>query len=511
MIKRLSWTISATVMLAASLSLAAPTGAPAGFSCPQYKFDTKEFSLSDLNPAAQTISGVALPATNQVLYRGAYEANGQFDFSLALRGLFKEQHWYVGSPLFWGITQVLKKSWGLNNDFLPSGGLPLKMREYFSSRGILDDVETLLHCAPDKGYSAQTANALAADLMNKAFRRTDTSALQENFFNILNPLYYRADFQAQGLGNNAVDFIISSAYDQVAAVYGKKVLVMKDTRKRAFDLGYWNKAHNDIFWHHWVDNGEVNVPGYITSDELLGYQQRKVDRPLTGWGEYYVNPIDYAIYRHSYKGQTIVLLLDGHDASCISKGDDGRYYYCPKNWDNISKDIVPYPEAGKKNYRSEAAIMGAFVLCDEGDTCTLPAAFWTEYGKTVQRDIPAAAAALIKAIKIDGKAVQYVSAEQVAAPDNGFEGIKVVSATYLKSADRSKKTNGNVTKKAAQFLDGKTSVEYKVSSTFLGITDDGSPKEFELKWICPKDPKDIKIQKVPAPAENKRFTVSCEE
>ncbi|MNT70585.1 hypothetical protein D3C72_2089900 [compost metagenome] len=106
--------------------------------------------------------------------------------------------------------------------------------------------------------------------------------------------------------------------------------------------------------------------------------------------------------------------------------------------------------------------------------------------------------------------IQYFPAGTVDAPANVFEGIKVVSATYLKPAERSKKADGNVTKKAAEFLNGNWEIEYKVSSKFLGMPYEAG-REFELKWVCPKNPKDVQVTKVDAPAENKRFTVKCEE
>jgi|GEM_PF-2667567 hypothetical protein len=504
---KVSGLLTLAIAFTASWSWAAPGSSPAGFNCPQYRFEKREFSFAGLNPAAENYNSIALPATGQTLYRGAYEANGQFDFAISMRGLFNEANWFVGSPLHWGLSQVLKKAWDINAPFLPNGGLPYTLSAYFQSRGILGDVQTLMSCAPAKGYSQTAANILAADLMNKAFAAMGKDNFENNFLNISNPVYYRADFQAQGFGNNAVDFIISSAYDQVAAVYGKKILVMKDTRKRAVDLGFWNKKHNDVFWHHWVDNGEINTPGYITADELLGYQSRKTDRPQVGWGGYYANLIDYAIYRHKIGSQNVVLLLDGQNSACMTKGDDSRYYVCEQNWGNITSDVVPYPTTATKNYKTQIGLIGVFVLCDAGQKCTIPESFWNDYGKTVTRPLPIEAKKfLAAATTVDGKEVQFIPSGQTVAPANAFEGIKVISATFGKPGAK----KSNVAKKAAEFLNGNTEMEYKVSSKFLGLTyEDG--REFELKWICPKDPKDVQSVKIDAPAEGKKFTVKCED
>ncbi|MEN0060123.1 MAG: hypothetical protein AAGB31_14890, partial [Bdellovibrio sp.] len=163
-----------------------PLGKIANLKCEAYKYEDSEYSLSPLNPQAQVVGGIELPANKQVLYRGTYESNPQFGLDTALRGLFYEDYWYLGSPLFWGITEILKKNWSMDRAFLPSGGLPFKISDYLESRNILKDAQTLLDCSPKNGFSPEMAGRLAADLMNKSFKRTQKDRLQNDFFNIEN-------------------------------------------------------------------------------------------------------------------------------------------------------------------------------------------------------------------------------------------------------------------------------------------------------------------------------------
>ena len=253
--------ILAIALVSSSLASAA--------SCPQYVPSPGVASLSNLNPPAHQYGGISYPSQQQTLFRGAMEGNATFSLEKVLQGIFKERSWYIGSPLFFGITQVLTGQWDLNHTFFPSGGLPLQMRDYFRARKILSDIETLLRC--QDSYSAAEANDLAADLSNKVFQRMDGRKIEQTFFDMSDPGYYTDSTQSLGFGNNAVDFIISTTYDQIATLYGAKILVYRDSQNRSFDLTFYNRQKNNYFVDAWVDKGEINTPGYITSDDILGY------------------------------------------------------------------------------------------------------------------------------------------------------------------------------------------------------------------------------------------------
>ncbi|MEN0060257.1 MAG: hypothetical protein AAGB31_15570, partial [Bdellovibrio sp.] len=229
------------------------------------------------------------------------------------------------------------------------------------------------------------------------------------------------------------------------------------------------------------------------------------------WGEYYANPIDYAIYRFKEtKNNTLLLVLDGEGSPCITKADNGRYYKCAYNWNTIISDIVPYP-APSKSYKAQAPLIGVLSLCSDNEACEPPESLWKEYGKTVQRSLPPGLANLVANLKIKGKNIKFTTSQAVEVPEDSFDGIKVLSATYLKPNERSRRNDGNATVAAANFLNGKTKETYKISSRFIGVMDTGEDREFEIQWVCSGDVKNKRTQKVSAPAENKVIPISCED
>lgn len=385
--------------------------------CPSIQSD--EYTLRGFNPAVHELSpGISLPGNfnQRVLYRGIYHSNRQFDFSKVLAGLFGENGWYIGSPMFWGITQVLTGDKSLDHDFLPSGNLPLKMREYFEIRQILKPIEELLNCKAPQHYKIQEAEALAAVLMNKVFFHFSKN-IEKTYLNIADPNYYERSYQQLGLANNAVDFIIASNYDQVASLYGNKILVLKDKRTRGVDLGYWNYVHNQAFFSWWVDNGEIDIPGYVTSEEVLGFQQRKKDRdPSKAWGKDLPNsPIDFAVYGIEMGGEKLALLLDGQDQLCIAQGSDQKYYPCKDYWSdkNILKAPVPFPEVLEQKKQSRMPLIGVITTCQEA-VCPAADKVIAWYNKNSERSAGEEMIKKIEALSINGKKLRlYKKSENV--------------------------------------------------------------------------------------------------
>lgn len=476
--------------------------------CDDFRPPAQIASLSKLNPSPQVVGPLSLPTHQNTLFRGAYSSNPQFSFAKVLRGLLGERNWYIGSPMFWGITQVLTQQKSLDSTFIPSGGLPLTMKDYFEARSILTDVEALLKCSEGKAYSTGQAEILASQLMDKYFTGQSEQTIIQRYLDMSHPNYYVRSVQDLGLGNNAVDFIISSVYDQIAALYGNKTLVFKDTRNRAVDLAFWNYANNGFFYHHWVDAGEINTPGYLKSDELLGFQQRLVDRPRAGWGRSLIaSPIDYAIYKVRHQNQDYVLLLDGNQSLCILQGSDSRFYSCDTNWADLASENTSLPSVSKETASRRIPIMGVIALCNQAKSdCKVPDSLWSWYGKTSRRAVPPQAIQEINSVQINGKTAALIAAQIPA--DEAFDGIQVVSATYRASG--SKNDLGNVTAAAGAFLNGKTKEEYKVNFRFLGLKNRIANPEFNLEWICGHSPKNKKSHSISSQANDEKFIVDCE-
>lgn len=480
--------------------------------CPAYTSTTKEASLNSLNPPAKVESGVTLPGSGQTLFRGIYDSNPQFSYQTVISGLFGQDNWVMGSPMHWGITLVLTGS-RTTYDLFGLRGIPHNMWEYYKARGIHTDIQTLLGCVKPKFYNSDQSNYLAKELMNKYFSSLSVSDISERYLNIVNPLYYDATQTNLGFANNAIDLVISSYNDQIASLYGLKILVLKDKRNRAVDLGYWNAIKNGKYWADWVDNGEVNTPGYITASELVGYQQRAKDRPMSPtWADSEPNnPILYAFYKINYKGTDVVAVVDGGGELCMVQDDKTqKLSYCVDTWSGrIMTQIIPAPTSRGAGYKNRAGIMGVILNCD--GKCSVPDGFFEWYEKTSNTDLPAAVQTAITGMSVNGKKLSYVKAPNLPPPASALPGVlKVVSATYALPADMTT-AKGNVTAQAAAFADGKGQVTYKVSTRFLGLKDPSQAREFILEYTCSNKPKNVRTEKINAPAEGKIFSLDCDE
>lgn len=508
-----------------ALFILIPLFAQAHPACPKYEFSKKEFSFESFNPTPDVVDGVRFPGTSRTLYRGIYEINPQFDVFSSLQAMFREKNWHVGSPIFYGITQVLTGVWNLEHTLFPTGGLPLKMRQYFEVRKILPDVEQILNCAKENPLDIRTAQVFAADLMNKVFFRMTSSEIQARYFNIKHPNYYEQTFQQFGFGNNASDLMISTSYDLIAALYGNKILVLQDIRRRALDLSFFNYTKNGIYFDYWVDNGEINSPGYITAEEVLGFQKRYEDRQRTNWAaRVSTNAIDMAYYRMDYKDTSLVLVLDGEKKLCIMKANDSRYYDCNLYQLNLKEKPVPYPEVKNTSQASKAALMGIITNCAPDSTnCPSLSEIQKWYGKDSPRRMSRALAARIESVSVNGKKLHWQSVvsdnrqedpipADIESPvaNDVHRKIQVVSASFINSAEERANLNvGNATSFASEYLDGKTSpVIYTVSHRFIRLDTIDVSRGFILRWTC-EGSDQIHSKKILPPAEGQHLEVTC--
>jgi hypothetical protein len=436
------------------------------------------------------------------------ESNPQFGLENALRGLFLEKNFYIGSPMFWGIKTVLTGQKSMTDSFIPSGGLPLSMREYFKARHIDDDIQTLMECNKGQAYSDSDAEMLAADLVNRWLGGLSLGELDHYYFNIKDPSYYSSQLENLGFANNAVDLIIGSTYDLIAALYGAKILVLEDKRNRGLDLAHFNYVKNNLFFDHWADNGEVDFPAYVKGEEIVGFQQRDRDRPPRGsaWSEGIPQAhIKYAFYRHSFKGQNIVLVIDGSNSLCVAKGPDQKYYFCANYWDSgLMSRPVPFPAPRSTDKKDLAPLYGVITNCGKKN-CPSVDEISKWYGKGSTQSLDPAVVTKIEKINVDGNTLSYIPHTLPVQ----FSGIKVISASYVTAAEASKGLRGNVTDKAAAFCNGKDEIDYKVSHRFLGIPADKEARSFEIKWACDGDLKSIHTKSIPANAEGTVFKMDC--
>lgn len=378
--------------------------------CAGYEPATTEVSFAASNGAPQVINGVSFPAHEETLFRGAYESNRQFDLTMVVRGIFRENNWYVGSPMFFLAHEILMGRRTLNGDFFPSGQLPHRAHEYFAARGSLAPLKTLLACRAPGFYTDGEANLLAADLMNKGLGSFSREQLEEKYFDMGSSDYYSNSVQEMGFGNNAADFVISSFYDQIAALYGHKTLVMKDRRHRALDLTFFNKLKRGMLFDYWIDAGEVNAPGYVDADEILGIQLRTMDRDRYGIENTYLrSKISYAVYRHQVGEKSFGLVIDGEDTTaCMLHGSDGRLYGCADYWGDgepLRRGNAPVPGVTDESLANRRGLIGILNDCD--NQCGELAEIQRWYGKSSPRVLSAEIIAKMAGFKVNGKEIHF--------------------------------------------------------------------------------------------------------
>lgn len=320
------------------------------FSCPQFRTEEREYSLSLFNPQQDVVDGSPYPSHQRTLFRGIYQSNMQFDLGKILEGIFFPKDWHIGSPLFMGITQVLLGKRNLADPFIPSGGLPETLETYFKARNILGDVKTLVDCDSRKKMSFDDAEIHSAKILNRMFFSQSTQNISDFYLNMSWEKYYDRTWTNLGFGNNSIEFVPSSTDDQIASIYGNKTLVFKDFRQRAVDLTFFNYKKNGYFVQSWVDYGEILSPGYLRADELIGYQERQIDR-IRG-SEWYTtspnNPIVYAVYKFEVNGKKVGLVFDGLNRLCMIHDTHGMYFFCRGRKDSIKNGNIEFPEAGNE-------------------------------------------------------------------------------------------------------------------------------------------------------------------
>jgi hypothetical protein len=463
--------------------------------CDRYTPAKHVGSFRDLNPPAKSADGVNLPATDLTLFRSIAYGNPLFNEAKIMRGILGEEGWIISSAMHWTMSQVLTKHKPLNEAFYAPGGMPYPMTDYLKFRGILDDVNTLLACKAD-GYSQRDADLLAKDLMDKYFNNLDASTTAKRYFDMKDPDYDTEASMRMGVGNNAADLVATSYYDQISAQYGGKTLVLKDTYHRGIDLGYWNKAHNGYFWKYWADNGEIDIPGYVLPEDLIGFQERENDhRSTIAW--FGRNRINFALYKLTFKGRNYVAVVDGESNDCMMQDPASqKVYFCKQNFNaNNIQPLMPTPEASSK----QAPLMGIIGACADaaGTQCEIPRELFANYGELTNQQVPSHLIDSMNSAPVNGlKMVFLSSADSKKAPQSV---VHVDSASFGAT---------DVTSAAAGFADGKVSVTYKISHRYLNMAAPNTTDSFKITWTCTITGKSQSLE-IQAPAEGKTFEMKC--
>jgi hypothetical protein len=154
-----------------------------------------------------------------------------------------------------------------------------------------------------------------------------------------------------------------------------------------------------------MDYGEVDLPGYLHGDEILGYQEHAVDRQR-GAHPVIHSPIRYAFYKYVENQQTYVLLLEG-GPECITKGDDDRYYLCNDFGDAITQNLTPIPVPVQSDFQNRVGLLGVFALCANENTCSKPVDIMTWYGKYAHAEPDAELLKAVQGVSVNGQKIVY--------------------------------------------------------------------------------------------------------
>ena len=383
-------------------------------NCPDYNPETKEYSFKKLNYSTEVIENRSYPSHDRVLFRGVYHSNNQYNLSKVLSAFFDvDNQWHIGSPIYWAMVNILIGKRDLSEPLFSAGGqLPHPILKYLKDRNIDKDVQNLLKCRGNKRFTQDEAEEIASQLMNRFFFSEKPEAISKRYFDMKWEYYYEKTMTQAGYGNNGIEFISSSTYDYIAAIYGQKILVMKDTRNRALDLTFFNFKLNNFFVQTWVDLGEIISPGYLTRDEILGYQERVHDR-VRGSDWYSTtpnNPIVYAIYKERINKKTIALVFSGNSKDlCILQGSDRKFYLCKPYTPSMTVKPIEFPQTSS----TQATLVGVITEDTlDNDIDSLKKALQL-FGDTTSEEVPEQFTKSFSKVKINDRPLYFHSIDQI--------------------------------------------------------------------------------------------------
>jgi hypothetical protein len=455
-------------------------------ACPGYRFEKGEFSFAPYTPRIDESTKSALgPGSayleigQKVLYRGLPASAANPSESVILRAILGDATAYVGTALFEDLRRDLQ------------GEKPLSSRYEEWTASIRAELALARKCARKKSHDERTTVRFARDLTTKYFRRIEargSAEIPSRFFD------YGSKDRQDGTSVLAFGNVSSKIADHV----GERALVFQDSR--ALSLPLWNRIRHGRWEAEGADFGEAAVPGYLSPKSILGMDVRVSGFPAANPGNWN-RQTDFAIRRAVVDGVVLALVFDAAKRDCIQRLEGG-WYVCdnPPGFDRSWLDLPNPPNVG--GLEASIGLIGVFRTCPPRGKCALPHGLEKQF-RASKRSIPEVLKRVPNSFSVDGKVIRYFPAIwQVPDPV-----IRIEEATYGFGLPGI--VPGNVTPKAAAFCETKASCTYTVSREALGDPVPGREKAFELKWICVDRPKDLRVEKIPAPADGKTLELKC--
>ncbi len=456
--------------------------------CPDYVFEKSPYGFSSLNPSPRVFEDFLLPRDYRTLYRSDLKDTSHYGITLAVSAMLGEPSAHVGSHQYSDLKKILQ------------GESQLDQSPYlaeYQGGGIEAVLRSLAQCGP---FSPRGASELAADLMDKKWRKRSPTVVQQTYLD---------QSSVDRFLEYPKDASYSSVYQKVSAQYGGKTLAIQERAPRSIDKGYWEFAKKGKAFsaQHLWDNGEYLTPGYFHASDIAGLWLRKTDGArFNGQLMKEVPPLDWVFQKVRVKDRDYVLLIDGSNYTCLEESPEHHFFACDFNYPESDKSgLKPFP---KIDVNQEAPVSAVIDLCQPGKSCPPPTEVFKEYKSHSSRPIPREILEQVR-LSTTRMGVSAIFMPQSERPVYTPQSIRVLSAKVR--TEPSSITVGNVTDKAAAFSNGKTAITYKVSAKFLGDPAPGQAKDFEIKWSCGSSEEVHRVYRLPMEAENSKFEIRCPE
>ena len=410
--------------------------------CAGFEIEGSPYSFGPMNAAPSVVGGVQMPRVSTLFYRGIPLESPQFGVEKVTAAILGISSRPIATYAHYYLTELL-----LRTNPLPALTGPTRP----VVENLRSEIATLEACAKNQPFTRLEANHYASELLDRHFRKIEASGKIPDFF-----------FDFRGLGgayrDSGAETLFASVYQPVTDYYGAQTLIFKDPDHRAIDLNYWNYKTHGTWRHASIDLGEVVMPGYVDSKDVMGLLVKGGRAESTG------SHFTRAMTRFDWQGQHYVLILDPQDSNCIDASNpNGRPVFCESNY-SIYEDALAFP---KPLTARPVPVIGVVSSCPKGTDCPLPEELKKLF-RVSQITIDPAQLIQIKRARNKNHYAVYEPLFTKSVQAANKNRLIIVEATYGGNVRGIEA--GNVTAQAAAFCDGRSRCEYKVAQGFLGET-----------------------------------------
>lgn len=343
-------------------------------------------NLYEMSPSPTSINGIDLPRNRYDLYRGM--SDEQMDYRQAVQAMLGDKTKNVESPVF---TVVRQKLMGLKSS-------PLE-----KLRGVIPEMEFY-----GLNEAIQRYNKKKINDESKAFKAAD-----EMMSSLIWPDIARdtvIDYGSAYRSDWPRSFVYSTAYVEIAKIYGPNVLIFNEnSNRRSLDLNYWNKKNNG-YWVHtnlsFPDKGEFLSPFYIPGESIIGFQHKRTGYRPSDWNIYKPLSADMTIAFMKTRDSNIdvVMIFDPTGLENIVQTRDG---FCA----GVSQfnPKAPVPLMNKEDCQLRPRLLGIARLCEENEAafqenCSVSDSLFSRY-ESADRNRFSSYIEGLEALRVRGKRV----------------------------------------------------------------------------------------------------------